>query len=286
MGQKGGSGKTTIAVQFLPLALLKASEEKKDIEIKVAFLDNNNDNNFQFDRDSQLKLSHKIKTGKKAFMDHFTDSLDKFSRSHKDNEYLIIDVSGGDDTNNAIKYLFQSVAFYKAIILIPFYLENNFIRGMLNTVKFIREVDSEVKICPIANKISAYMISKSRGENKSLSDVALEVLEDRLKPEDFEYLQKEAMPLLVVKEYKEATANSGNGEVMFNSVIDVIKNSDITYKKEIRELGNAFYGEDAETNENTDSEYKDAKKDLVRKYTYVHVYEDIDYFADELKAIK
>jgi len=282
MNQKGGAGKSELATQFLPLSILNSTKDLDSLSIKIAMIDSKNKMGVSPKDDSKVEIVNKIKAENEYSMEEFSEFFQSARRKLKDNEYLIVDVGGGTDTDIALCSLSETSSLNSSLVVIPFFLEDEYIDGMMKTVKAVREANSEVKIAIVANKIISKYTDEADAKGISLDVVVKKHLEDIVGKKELDDLMKNVDEFLVIPELQKACENSKNGKLMFDFVIQNAKDESLTFAKEIETLENEYFSGD----DSADEDFSDARKELIKKYSYIDAYKKLDDFSKKLDSIK
>jgi hypothetical protein len=102
VNSKGGVGKTTLAIQVLPVLLSRASD-------KFFY--------YQLDNNNRVDFQSEIITIKQYRLNHLTDAIDEVE--FFDNDINIIDAGGGDDTFKVLKELSISSVAEELNFIVP-----------------------------------------------------------------------------------------------------------------------------------------------------------------------
>ena len=289
MGTKGGAGKTHLVVEFLPLALLALTDKRDDLKIDIALIDSNNKQNFGFINNSNLKVVEKIKATNKYSVNQLTDVLMFNYRNIKseDNHYLIIDVGGGDDTNIMIDAFSKTNIDDDAIFFVPFFINEEYIEGAINTIRKIRKKVPNAKIAAVAINREEVIEDEAEARGVPLKEVVKEHVNEFLKnrASDENYLFENIDAFLVLPDFSEACAYAKDGKVMFYDVFYVLMRS-LTFKDEMKELDEEIDGE--EITDSTRAKYKQKREMLLARYSFYDVFRALskDFAKDLLDAIR
>ena len=272
MGTKGGAGKTHLVTQFLPLALFGLAENIEDLQIDLALIDSNNKQGYKPAPKSKVKIVQKIKATSKFNVDMLVDFF-KFNYMNfvkKDNHFLLVDVGGGEDTNIMID-VFSKIELEDSIIAVPFFLTEEYVSGLITTIKKIREKSPLVDIVAVAINKEQICSDEAEAREIPLKTVMKEHLHkmlDNNKPDE-EYILGNTVDILALDDLSEVCANAKDGQLMFDSVFDVVTNEK-TFLGEMKPV-------DAElrktgVTEDSKEKYTSDRNKLLAKYSFVDAY--------------
>jgi hypothetical protein len=286
MGEKGGAGKTILSTQFLPLILLNNTKEKdlKDLSIKLALIDSNNKMGYASRDESKVKVVEKLKAKNSYSMEEFTEFFEDTGDSLKSNDYLVVDVGGGEDTNVAIKALSKAPTLNDALIVVPFYLTDEYVSGMISTVAKIKASNNRVKIVVVANRVGDKYTDEAEARGIPLIDVVEKHLKNMLGGSEYRTLVDSVDTLMAIEEFTEACENAKDGTLMFDAVYENAFDANLTYSDEADILKQAYKKE--EDSEQSTMTYRVDRKMLVKKYSYIDVLKSLKDFSNTLGAIK
>jgi len=272
MGTKGGAGKTHLVTQFLPLALFGLTENIEDLQIDLALIDSNNKQGYEPASKSKVKIVQKIKATSEFNVDMLVDFFNFNYRdlAEKDNHFLLVDVGGGEDTNIMID-AFSKIKLKDSIIAIPFFLTDEYVSGLVTTIRKIREKSPLVDIVAVAINKKKICSDEAEAREISLKTVMKEhlckMLEENKPDED--YILSNTVDILALDDLSEVCANAKDGQLMFDSVYDVITNEK-TFLGEMdpvdEELQKVGVTEESKKN------YKRSRNELLAKYSFVETY--------------
>jgi len=140
LNTKGGTGKTIISTQVLPAFFMQQQNYSKNINI------------FEIDNNNKSVLKDSSLNFKTLDLSKAEEALQEADYNY--NDVNIIDVGGGDDVKKVLEYI------QKNDVLIDYFFVpvlNDFeqIHNVKQTIKMIKNVDSEAKIYLILNKVKS-----------------------------------------------------------------------------------------------------------------------------------
>jgi len=137
IGTKGGSGKSTISTQVLPLVLGEIGE------VEIIEIDNNNVTKL---KNSKLKIKNFKVVGGEIEVDKIS-----YIEIKNPNKITIIDGGGGDDSLKILHY-FKNINLTGIKYLIPINDDIEQIENLKNTISEIKKVEENPKIFVVLNQ--------------------------------------------------------------------------------------------------------------------------------------
>ncbi len=245
MGTKGGAGKSKITTGFLPLAILHNAYRKKkkigDVDIKLFLVDNNNSNDLELKNGSLVSINGKLKTDSNNIIRNLKEDIQEFVLEDENEEhYILVDIGGGDDTIRVLQEMSKLAIKNDIAIIVPFFLENEFILSMKQTVDLLHSTQSRTSSTPpdiyiVANKINKDVEVEARENEMELMEYIKNYIKNALGEVEYDSLEDRISGLTMLKDFSDVFGRLDDEKIMVDYIDNFVFN-DTTYETARLEL--------------------------------------------------
>ena len=276
MSTKGGAGKSLLAQQIIPMAFFY-NDKKKKSDFSLFLVDTKNKNEMESGFSSTFKEIVTVRSIDDIAVDMLSNEIE--DRGLDENKRIIVDAGGGENTVAVTKALGTLFDLDDSLILIPTFLDSEYIESVQTTITEIKKERDDANICVIVNKVSKGHYEEAKRIGVGIEEYITEYISVNLnKKKLWSRITQESSSIICYPDMSNFVKCIPEGKAVLDIIEDNLLDENLTYQNEAKQLKEEFIAGNMQKNE-----LMEAKSNLVAKHRLVELYNNSIGLFESLK---